>query len=87
MRKVGALALAVAVLGSATYLGTLRLDAYGNYPICLEYQGDLVRRPACAPATRGDWQLPVAVVIAALGVLGAVGVMNRPQTKSRRSEQ
>jgi hypothetical protein len=75
MRKAAALELAVVALAGATYLGVLRPDRHGNYPICLEIQGELTR-PPCAPATRDDRELPVAVVIAALGVLGAVGVMS-----------
>ncbi len=85
MQKAAALALAVVVLASAAYLRSLRLDLHGNYPTCLEIQGGLLR-PPCAPATRDDWQLPVAVVIAALGALGAVGVMTRAKTKARRPE-
>ena len=84
MRKAAALTLVVAALGSAAYLGRVRLDANGNYPICLEYQ-DGVLRPACAPATRGGWQVPVAVAIAAFGVLGAIGVVNRAQPKPGRT--
>jgi hypothetical protein len=68
MRKAVALALAVAALASAAYLGDLRLDAHGNYPICLEIQ------------------LPVAVVIVALGVLGAVVVVSRAKTEPERAE-
>jgi hypothetical protein len=85
MRKAAALTLVVAALGSAAYLGSLRLDSHGNYPICLEYQGGLLR-PACALATRGGWQLPVAVAIAGVGLLGAIGVVSRAQSKPRRTE-
>jgi hypothetical protein len=84
MRNAAALTLVVAALGSAAYFGSVRLDAHGNYPICLEYQGGLLR-PACAPSTRAGWQLPVAVAIAAFGVLGAIGVLTRAQTKPGRS--
>jgi hypothetical protein len=86
MRKIAALALILAALGGAAYFGSLRLNAHGNYPLCLEYQGDVLQRPPCGPATRSAWQLPVAVVIAALGALGAVGVVNQAKGKQGRSE-
>ena len=86
MRKAAAVVLVVVALGSAAYLGSLRLDADGNYPICLEIQGSGRFRPPCAPASRSGWQLPVAVVIAACGVLGAVGVANRRKGKPERSK-
>jgi hypothetical protein len=76
MRKAAALTLGVVALGGAAYLGSVHLDAHGNYPICLEYQDGLLR-PPCAASTRSGWQLPVAVLIAALGVVGAVGVLKR----------
>ena len=86
MRKAAALALVVAALASAAYLGSLRLEGHGNYPICREYQGGLLR-PPCSPATRDAWQLPLAAVIVMLGVLGAFGVTNRAKTKPGRSEE
>jgi hypothetical protein len=71
VKQAAALVLVVAAVGSAVYLGSLHLGQPRAKLAC----PSLV---ACFQLpTRASWQLPVAVVIAALGVAGAVGVLKR----------
>ena len=64
-------------LAAAAYFASLRLSTHGNYPSCVSHIPIGVWVGACGPASRAVWQFPVAVVIASLGVLGAVGVLKR----------
>lgn len=70
MRRAAAALLAVPALGGAIYLGSVRL---ATHHVC----GNAPAGPWCAPASRAGWQLPLAVAIAALGAVGAVGVLKR----------
>ena len=76
MGKAAAVAVAVVALGGAFYFGSLHLGSRGLNPACTRV--GVVNLLNCAePASRAAWQFPVAVVIAALGLAGAVGVLKR----------
>ena len=76
MRKAAAAVLVVAALGSAVYLGSLRLDTRTLHSRdCSKLYLPLLA--TCGPNSRAAWQLPVAVAIAGLGTIGAVSVMRR----------
>jgi hypothetical protein len=66
MRKTLAAVVAVVALGGAVYFGSLHLGA-SRFGDCL----------VCARPTRAFWQFPVAVAIASLGLVVAVGVLKR----------
>jgi hypothetical protein len=77
MRRAAALALAVVALGGAFYVGSLPLGPAGLKPACTRV-GSVLNLENCAePASRATWQFPVAGVIAALGLAGAVGGLKR----------
>lgn len=77
MRKAAAGALTVVALAAAAYFANLRLSTHGNYPSCVSHIPIGVWVGPCGPASRAVWQLPVAVLIASLGVLGAVRLLKR----------
>jgi hypothetical protein len=76
MRSAGAAALAFVALAGAVYLGSLRLDtrACDNTSGVRESPTVFERQCAEYAPAHGVWQLPVAAVIAGLGLGGAVVV-------------
>jgi hypothetical protein len=70
---VGVVAVA---LGGAVYFGSLHLGV-SRPGAWTRNGGGLLDLLGCAHPTRAFWQFPVAVVIAALGVAGALGVLKR----------
>jgi len=74
MKKTVAVVVVVVGLGGAVYLGSLHLGPPAS--ICSHRGGGVLDLLNC-PASRAVWQLPVAVVIALLGMAGAVGVLKR----------
>jgi len=76
-RRLLAVVIAVLAIAGTAYLGSHKLSnpdhyAYGS----CGYQG-LIQMPAphnCSPPTRAAWQIPLAVVIAVIGIGAAVAV-------------
>jgi hypothetical protein len=77
VRYAAAVILAGVTLGGAVYLGSLRMDTRTLHSRdCSRLYLPLLA--TCGPNQRAAWQLPLAVVIAGLGLLAAVGV-TRPR--------
>jgi len=93
LRRALAVVIALVALAGAIYFGSHKLDNPDHYhalisdggPGCV-YPGP-VRvthglRPACSPPTRAAWQIPLAVLLAAVAlgaVLAAGDVRPRPR--------
>ena len=75
MRNATAALVAVVALGGAVYFGSLHL---GATTACTHRGGGVLDLLNCARPSRAVWQFPIAVGIAALGLVGAVGGLRRP---------
>jgi len=86
---IAALVIGIALAGAA-YLGSLRLGSrplfgqvgcgLGNLPRC--------PKPRVIRAARADWQIPVSILIGALGVAGGLVVLRiRPKQPLRNPSQ
>jgi hypothetical protein len=72
-RRLAAVALLVTALAGAAYLGSLRL---GSRPIFYYFINTGFTQPAhpvvCGTRSRAGWQIPVSILIGALGVAGGL---------------
>ena len=76
VRYAVAIVLAGVALGFAVYLGSLRLHTYTLHSRNCAGLG-LPLGMTCGQNHRAPWQLPVAAVIAGLGLVVAVGAFKR----------
>ena len=74
MRYAIPVALALVALVAAALIGSLHLSTAGNYPDCLHLS---LVSPSCHAPSRGTWQIPLALAIAAIGLGAAVAVWKR----------
>lgn len=83
MRQAVAIVVGVLALGGAAYLGGHKLDNPGHYPSCLYAPGRHLEPTfhACSPPTRAAWQIPVATVLAALGLATAAALAGEPRRR------
>ena len=69
--------LAGVAIAGAVYFASLKLDPHGHIDCTPNYSG------GCVPGTfgwkpkRATWQIPIAIVIAAVGIGAAVAVARR----------
>ena len=89
VRQLLALIIAVMAIAGAAYLSSHKLDRHGDYAYgsCPPHFGTtLISRsgPLCGPPTRGAWQIPLALLIGAVGLGAAILVM--PKRPWRRVE-
>jgi hypothetical protein len=82
VRRLLAITIAVLAVAAAFYFGTHKLsnpDQY-QYGGCPSYSSVVHSRPpACLPPTLAGWQIPLAAVIAVLG-LGAAAAVSGPRS-------
>jgi hypothetical protein len=81
-RRLLAVTIAVVAITGTAYLGSHKLSKHGDYAYgsCGFQSGVQIVRSGdfCGPPTRGAWQVPLALVIAVLGLGAAVAVAGRP---------
>jgi len=79
VRQLLAVFIAVLAVAGAAYLSSHKLDKHGDYAYgyCPPHFGTtLITKsgPLCGPPTRGAWQIPLAVALAAFGLGAAAAV-------------
>jgi hypothetical protein len=75
MRRLLAVVIVLLAIAGASYLGSHKLESpdhyeYGGCPFYFTHGPP----PPCAPPTRAAWQIPVAVLIAVVGLGAAITV-------------
>lgn len=85
LRRILAILLAGIALGGAVFLASVHLKMHGHYH-CAQEPGHpqlcLLARSYWVVGRYG-WQIPVAVVVGVVGLLGAIAVANPHLSRSR----
>ena len=82
MRRLVAVLVVGIALAGAVYLGSLRLGSRPIFYYCINTGFTQPAHPAvCGTRSRAGWQIPVAILIATLGVTGGLVVL---RTRPRR---